>query len=411
MPTPIILHIDFDSFFASVEQQDNPQLRGKPIGITATNGRTAIIAASKEAKKLGIPNVTRTYDAYQICPWLTVVPAHFWRYLEVSKQFLKVCNQFSPTVEVFSIDEVFLDVTLTVKLFGSVDSLIKIFKQKIKKEIGEFITVSVGVSYNKLLAKLASGINKPNGVYIITPENLLETYKNCTLTDICGIGNRTAIHLNKVGIYSLLQLRNTSLEKLIHEFGNVEGHFLKSVGLGENTEMVKAYTNAPEAKSVGRNYCLPHNEYNTRVINQNIFELCEEVALKLRRLNMKAQTVGLSLRGEENYFAHKTVTEYLDTGLGLFTICKKFVHVWNPSMVRQISIWASSLTNSNATPLSLFEKVEKRSKTQNIIDTINDKFGDHTIRNGFLLYADKLTTVPNGFGADRWEKIKLATYS
>ncbi|MDE2589026.1 MAG: DNA polymerase IV, partial [Patescibacteria group bacterium] len=173
----IILHIDFDSFFASVEQQDFPQLRGKPVGVTATNGRTAIIAASREAKKLGIPNVTRTYDAFQICPWLTVVPAHFYRYLEVSKMFLKICNYFSPTIEMFSIDEVFMDVTLTARLFGGVKPLVNIFKQRILQEIGQFITVSVGVSHNKLLAKLASGLNKPNGYCEITHENVWETYK------------------------------------------------------------------------------------------------------------------------------------------------------------------------------------------------------------------------------------------
>jgi len=165
MTAPLILHVDFDSFFASVEQQDNPSLRGKPVGVTATNGRTAIIAASKEAKKLGIPNVTRTFDAYTICPWLTVVPAHFIRYMEVSKQFLRICNQFSPTVEVFSIDEVFMDVTQTVRLFGSVSSLISLFKQKIAADVGPYITVSIGISYNKMLAKLASGIQKPNGIF------------------------------------------------------------------------------------------------------------------------------------------------------------------------------------------------------------------------------------------------------
>ncbi len=412
MQDRIILHIDFDSFFASVEQQDNMSLRGKPIGVTATNGRTAIIAASKEAKRLGIPNVTRTYDAWAICPSLIVVPARFVRYLEVSKQFLRICNNFSPTVEMFSLDEVFMDISLTVKLFGQdsigIDRLIKTFKQKIAKEIGPFITVSVGVSYNKLLAKLASGLNKPNGVCVITTENIWEIYQKANLTDICGIGNRIADRLNKIGVYSLLQLRDTPLENLLNEFGDVEGHFLKQVGLGIDNEEVIPYTQLSQVKSVGRNYALPHNEYNKRIIQQNIFELCEEVSLKLRRLNKKAKTIGLGLRGSENYFQRKSFSEYLDNGFEIFKICKSFYDSWKPEMVRMISVWSGGLIDSNFTPIPLFEKAEKKNKLQAIIDNINDRFGDHTIRNGFLLYSDKLTTVPNGFGADTYEKSRLS---
>ena len=404
----IILHIDFDSFFASVEQQDNPILRGKPIGVTATNGRTAIIAASREAKKLGIPNVTRTYDAFQICPWLQVVPAHFNRYMEVSKQFLRVCNLFSPTIEMFSIDEVFMDITQTAKLFGGVTPLIKLFKHRIFKEIGPYITVSVGVSYNKLLAKLASGWNKPNGVFVIDQTNLWDVYKQAKLTDICGIGDRIARRLNIHGIYGLLQLRDTPLEILIAEFGNVEGHILKNIGLGIDTEEVIPYTKDPGVKSVSRNYCLPRNEYNKRIIYQNIFELCEEVALKLRRLQKKTRTVGLGLRGDTNYYAHKSVDQFVDTGRDMFGICRRFLRVWDPSMVRQISVWAGNLYDSAYTPVSLFDLPERKTHLQQTIDALNDRFGDHTIRNGFLLYADKLTTVPNGYGADRWERSKLS---
>src|SRR5437660_1782874 len=142
----IILHIDFDSFFASVEQQCNPALRNHPVGITAHNGRTAIIAASREAKAKGVISPSRTYDAQRICRNIVFVTADFEKYYEISKKFLKICTDYSPFVEMFSLDEVFMDVTQTVSLFGGVDLLIKKIKQKIKEEIGEYITVSVGIS-------------------------------------------------------------------------------------------------------------------------------------------------------------------------------------------------------------------------------------------------------------------------
>src|SRR5579871_2344434 len=154
----IILHIDFDSFFASVEQQCNPFLRNRPLGVTAHNGRTAIIAASKEAKKRGVRSPSRTFDAEKICPGIVFVTADFEKYFEVSKKFLEICSRYSPTVEMFSLDEVFIDITQTAKLFGGIAMLITSIKENIASEIGECVTVSIGIAYNKILAKLGSGL-------------------------------------------------------------------------------------------------------------------------------------------------------------------------------------------------------------------------------------------------------------
>lgn len=412
----IILHIDFDSFFASVEQQDNPSFRNKPLGVTATNGRTCIIASSREAKRLGIKTGSRTYEALEICPDLKLVSAHFIKYFEISKKFLKICQNFSPSVELFSIDEVFVDITLTSHLFGGHYKMIEKLKQEIKHKIGEYITVSIGISYNKLLAKLASGINKPNGVLEITKNNLEQVFAKSKLTDMCGIGERIKLRLNKIGIYSLLELKNAPLSLLISEFGNFEGHFLKNIGLGIGADSLSSFTSPPSVKSIGRNYCLPKNEYNKTVILQNVYELCEEIGIKLRRLNKKARTVGFSLRGKYNIHGRKTYKEYFDTGKEIFDLCisltpggcRLVAHGrCRLKYVRQISVWVSNLEDAINTPLSLFDSAKKNS-LQKTVDAINERFGDHTIRNGFLLYADKLTTVPNGYMADKYERTKLA---
>lgn len=410
----IILHVDFDSFFASCEQQFNPLLRNKPLGVTATNGRTCIIASSREAKRLGIKTGTRSYEAFKICPSLILVKADFVKYLEISKKFLKICQNFSPSVELFSIDEVFIDVTLTNHLFNGAYNMIKLIKKEIREKIGEYITVSVGISHNKLLAKLASGVNKPDGMFEITKNNLEAVYAGSKLTDVCGIGERIKLRLNKIGIYTLLQLRDTGLALLISEFGNCEGNFLKNIGLGIDSDSLSSFNVAPSVKSVGRNYCLPKNEYNKTVILQNIFELCEEVGIKLRRLGKKARTVGLSLRGNFNIHGRKTYKEYFDTGKEIFTRClslsSSHLPGGNSEYIRQISVWVSNLEDAINTPLSLFDS-PKKNKLTSVIDAINDRFGDHTIRNGFLLYSDKLTTVPNGYMADKYERTKLATES
>lgn len=408
-----ILHIDFDSFFASVEQQDHPELRGKPIGVTAATSRSAIIAASIEAKKMGVRGGSSAREGLRLCPDMQLVSAHFTRYFEISKEFLKICRLYSPYIEVFSIDELFMDVTNTAYLFGGVESLVARLKAQIKSNIGERITVSVGVSHNKLLAKLASGLKKPNGMFVITPENLDTVYSQVELTDICGIGFRIEKRLKMLGVTNLLKLRQISFDQLRAEFGPHEATFLRQVAWAQDEAAVVHFGHAPEVKSVGRNYCLPHNEYNQRVILQNVFELCEEIGIKLRRLEKKARTVGLSLRGTESVFARETIPMYMNTGKELFEVCRMFYNKWrwgqgeHDGMVRQISVWASNLLDSNTVPHSLFDSNYRQDKLIQTIDTINEKFGDHTIRNGFLLYSDKLTTVPNGFLADKWDRMQL----
>lgn len=406
----IILHIDFDSFFASVEQQLRPELRGKPLGVTAANGRTCIIASSREAKILGIKTGARTYEAIKTCPSLKLVKADFVKYFEVSKKFLNICKDYSPYVEIFSIDELFMDVTLTEHLFNGPYGIISKIKKRIREEIGEYITASVGISHNKLLAKLASGLKKPDGVFEIKPNDVQNVYEKAKLTDMCGIGERIRLRLNKIGIYSLLDLRDVSLDDLVEEFGNVEGHFLKSIGLAIDENPVVPYTVAPEVKSVGRNYCLPKNEYDKRVVLQNLFELCEEVGIKLRRFSKKARTVGFYLAGDVNLHGRKTYALYFDTGLEMFNCITRLADINKMGYVRRIGVCASGLEDRENVQGSLFDSSKKNS-LQETIDKINDRFGDHTIRNGFLLYSDKLTTVPNGYMADKYERVKLAIES
>ncbi|HET9946706.1 MAG TPA: hypothetical protein VFQ63_01450, partial [Patescibacteria group bacterium] len=383
-----------------------------PLGVTATNGRTVIIAASREAKKRGVKSPSRTFEALQICPEMQFTGAHFREYSEISKKFIKICTQYSPFVEVFSMDELFMDITQTVKLFGGIDQLIRTLKSQIQQEIGEYITVSIGISHNKILAKLASGMNKPDGTYRITKENLDDVYKKVELTDICGIGPRIEKRLNSMGVYHLLSLRHLHFSQLVSEFGPVEAAFLQHVAWGDDETPVVHFGNAPQAKSVGRNYSLPHNEYDQRVILQHMYELCEEVSLKLRRLNKKAKTVGMSLRGDISFSGYSHLPVYSFLGRDLFEGCLRLYKKWewgeNEYMLRQISLWAQNLSWEEALPLSLFDIGSKRETIQQTVDKLNDRFGDHTIRNGFLLYGAKLTTVPNGFGADRLERKEIA---
>jgi len=185
------------------------------------------------------------------------------------------------------------------------------------------------------------------------------------------------------------------------------------LGKGIDDSKVIPYYVADETKSVGRNYCLPQNEYDKRIIFQNVYELCEEVALKLRRLNKKSKTGFIYLGGSKSVHGRKTVNDYFESANVLFAVClqilkeNKFV-LNSQDYIRRISVGASSLSDSQNISLSLFENDNKKHKLLETVDKINEKYGDHTIRNGFLLYAPKLTTVPNGYMADKYEREKLA---
>lgn len=412
MPNKVILHIDFDSYFASCEQQFNPELRGKPIGVTAQNGRTCIIAASREAKVLGVKSPSRTFEALEKVPNMIFVPAHFEKYWEITQKFLNICKDYSPYVELFSLDEVFMDVTPTLYLFGGKYGICEQIKKRIKDEIGEYITVSVGISHNKLLAKLASGANKPNGIFEINEQNLKDVYGKTKLTDICGIGERIALRLNKVGVYSLSDLRKSSINVLKAEFGNAESDFLKNVAFGIDDAKIISYTTLSIVKSIGRSYCLPQNEYDKRIILQNLYELCEEVSLKLRRLEKRARAVGFCLSGSIKIQKRKTYANYFNTGEEIFKHCLSLMKDddLTNNYIRQINIWTANFADKDNLQMSLFD-TPKKEKLIKTIDKINDRFGDHTIRNGFLLYADKLTTVPNGYMADKYERAKLTQVS
>ncbi len=411
----VILHIDFDSYFASCEQQFDPKLRGKPIGVTAQNGRTCIIAASREAKKLGVKSPSRTFDALQIVPEMIFVPAHFEKYWEITQKFLNICKDYSPFVELFSLDEVFIDITATQNLFGGSYEIVNKIRKRINDEIGEYVTVSVGVSYNKLLAKLASGLKKPNGLLEITRENKEAIYNKVKLTDFCGIGERIALRLNKIGIFTPLELKNAPLTLLLNEFKSVEGRFLKDLGQGEDNRSVSPYYILEEAKSIGRSYCLPKNEYDKRIIFQNVYELCEELAIKLRKLKKKAKVVWIYLGGSKSIHGRKTI-DYFESSKEIFQGCMRVLYENNfifleNDYIRRISLGVSGLEDIKNLPLSLFENDLKNHRLLQVIDKINEKHGDYKIRNGFLLHADKLKTVPNGYMADKYERFKLAQNS
>lgn len=402
-----ILHADFDSFFASCEQHFNPNLRGKPIGITAENGRNCVIAASREAKAKGVKSPNTTWEAKRICPEIQFVKADFERYLEITKKLLEISSSYSPLVEMFSLDEVFVDLTPVLNLYPSALFVVEDFKKKLIEQVGPTITVSMGLSYNKLLAKLATNLEKPNGFSEINKQNREKIMSGLELSDIMGIGKRFEHRLRLLGITTFKQLADYPIHLLKAEFGNVASQNLKALSLGIDDSSVISYTEALETKSVGRNYCLPQNSYDPDKNLRTIYELCEEIAIKLRRLKMKTRTVGLFLHGDRAEGARKTIPRYISSGKEIFEICESFFKKWDLEYVRQVSVYASNLIYEQYDTIPMFEPPKKQ-VIERLVDKINDRFGHHTIRRGALVNIDQLHTKPNGYGADRFMRKEIA---
>lgn len=403
-----ILHLDMDSFFASVEQQTNPKLVGKPVGVIKGEGRTCIIAASREAKKVGIKTGTTTYDAKKIYPKIILVPADFDKYFSVTQRFIDICSRFSPDLEVFSIDELFLEVTKTEKFFGGVSGIVSGIKTAIKDEIGEYITCSIGISYNRLLAKLASDINKPNGVFEITKENRDEVLFSRKLTDVCGLGFRLEKKLFDMGITNFKTLREIPIEYLEASLGPFWPKELKRLSFSEDDTLLTRVGEIPKMKSVSRTFTLYENTTDLKIIRATLRNLCEEASWKARQMGMAGRIAGISLRGDLGElgkfgdFRHKTLKYFIDSGSDLFEIVwGLFEKMQRGGSVRFLGVWLGMLKSKNELTMNLFAEEKRKESLTVAMDKVNKKYGELTLYPAVMLGSSKIKSEVNGFLGDK----------
>jgi DNA polymerase-4 len=240
-----IIHVDMDAFFASVEQLDNPELRGKPVAVGGSGQRHVVAAASYEARKFGVHSAMPSVTARRLCPDLIFVRHHFDRYHEVSSLVFEIFKEYTDLVEPLSIDEAFLDVTSDKKKIGSATLIAKAIKEEIRVKTG--LTASAGISFNKFLAKIASDIKKPDGLYLIPPEDAGKFIEKLPVEKFFGIGKVTAERMHKLGIHTGADLKNVDLLALIRNFGKV-GKFYFDIVRGIDDRPVEPFS---ERKSVG----------------------------------------------------------------------------------------------------------------------------------------------------------------
>jgi DNA polymerase-4 len=293
-----IIHIDMDAFFASVEQLDNPELRGKPVAVGGSGERHVVAAASYEARKFGVRSAMPSVIAKRLCPQLIFVQHHFDRYGKVSSDVFEILRRYTDLVEPLSIDEAFLDVTVDKKNIGSATIIAKKIKDEIRKETG--LTASAGISVNKFLAKIASDIKKPDGLFLIAPEDAEKFIEELPVEKFYGIGKVTAEKMHKLGIHKGSDLKKWELEALIRNFGKA-GLFYYDIARGNDDRQVETES---ERKSLGTELTYEKDLTSRFEIIAELYKVEKEL---MERLN-HAETTGRTITVKVKFSDFRQVT-------------------------------------------------------------------------------------------------------
>ena len=310
-----------DAFFASVEQLDNPGLRGLPVAVGGSGERGVVAAASYEARKFGVRSAIPSKIAIRKCPDLIFVKPRFSRYKEISNQIQNIFLEYSDLVEPLSLDEAYIDVTYAKKGKPSATLIAKEIKARIFEETQ--LTASAGVSYNKFLAKVASDINKPNGIFVITPESALEFIDNLEVRKFFGIGKVTAEKLNKIGIWFGRDLKKMDRLELINLFGK-SGNYYYKICRGEDDREVEP---SRERKSVGAEETFLSDIFQMKDLENEILKIADTLWPRIERSNARAKTLTLKYKYAdfEQHTRSNTITGYFSSKNQLITESKKLL--------------------------------------------------------------------------------------
>jgi DNA polymerase-4 len=285
-----IIHIDMDAFFASVEQLDNPELRGKPVAVGGSGARHVVAAASYEARKFGVRSAMPSVTAKKLCPDLIFVRHRFERYTELSDRIFEIFKEYTDVVEPLSIDEAFLDVTLDKKNIGSATLIAKEIKKEIKKRTG--LTASAGISFNKFLAKIASEMKKPDGLFVIKPSDAESFINDLSVEKFFGIGKVTAERMHKLGIHNGSDLKKWELPDLIRNFGKV-GKFYYDIVRGIDDRPVETEY---ERKSIGTEMTYEKDLTNSFEVIAELYKVEKEFMERLNHAGTTGKTITLKIK-------------------------------------------------------------------------------------------------------------------
>lgn len=381
-----ILLLDMNAFFASVEQQSNPMLRGKPVLVGGSHShRSVVAAASYEARPYGIHSGMSVTEALRACPDAILVGGDSEKYSDASKRVFQICKDYTDLVEQYSIDECFMDVTGTEDRFGNAEDIARAIKRRIRDELG--LTCSIGIAPNKVLAKLAANMQKPDGLVRIKREEVKDLLENLPVQELHGIGPRLGRRLSSMGINTAGILGRFPRQELKRIFG-VMGEILHDIGNGVYFSPIVPYYRHPDAKSVGHSYTLERNTRNWSVVNSHLLRLSEMVGRRLRKYGSSGRTVMLVLRFADMrfYCRHNSLKEYIDDGMSIYRVALSMLQqevARDKRPIRLVGVCVSNLVKAGR-QLDVFADPRYMNLMQ-AMDSINDRFGEFTVMRASLV--------------------------
>ncbi len=396
---PLIMHIDLNSCFATIEQQANPLLRGKPTAVAAYNSPNGcILAPSIEAKKYGVKTGMRVKEARILYPKLIIRTPDPDKYRDVHKRFMNIFSSYSPKVSAKSIDEAVIDFNNTQNLNYDLIEVAHEIKKRMRTEIGEWIVCSIGISTNRSLAKLAAGYKKPDGLYVLNHSNLIETYKNIELMDFCGINVRYKARLNIAGIFTAMDFFNAPMQKLQSEvFRSINGRYWYERLRGWEADDYEFQT-----KTIGHQYALRISTNDEREISKLAMKLCEKMGRRMRGQGFRARGVHVacSYKGWGYWHQGRNSKNELYTTADLY---RKAMNILKDrpkeGLISKLSINCYDLTKSGFVQTDLFEgDFVKRRRASDAIDKVNNMYGEFTITSALMANMDKVILDRIAFG-------------
>ena len=374
-----ILHVDMDAFYASVEERDDPKLKGKAV-VVGMGKRGVVSAANYEARKFGIRAAMPIYKAKALAPHAVFIAPNMARYTEVSEQVMAIFRDVTPYVEPISLDEAFLDVTGARRLLGSGQEIADQIRKRVEKDLG--ITCSVGIAHNKFIAKIASGHCKPNGVFEVDPEKMLEFLHPLAANEIWGVGPKTNEQLEKMGLFTIADIANTPRSTLIRVLGQASGSSLYELAWGRDYRDV--ITEHIE-KSISASQTFDVDLYQQEEILKEFLRLTEKSADRMRGKGLATNTISIKVRFTDFKTISRSKTLDLPTTgtQEIFEVAKALYLGLNLDrvLIRLVGVSLDSLVeNDDVTQMVLGERTSSWQQADRAIDRVKAKFGRSSLR-------------------------------
>ena len=389
-PRAIIL-VDMNAFFCSVEQLDHPEWQGRPIGITNGDQGTCIITASYEARAHGVRTGMRLKEARRICPGFIRVPAHPERYAQISAAIMAALARITPDMEIFSVDEAFLDVTHCQRLLGRPEAIARQVKRTVLDASGG-VLCSVGLSGDKTTAKYAAKLHKPDGLTIIPPARARAALAQVPVTELCGIARGIGDYLARRGVHLCRDMQRLPIGDLGQRFGN-PGRRIWLMAQGLDPEPVHTTLAAPQ--SIGHGKVMPPGTQDPEVVQTFLLHMAEKVAARLRLHRLRARRFFIGLRVDDGWLGHRYRCDpATDHAPDLVRLCRHFLaRIWQGQGCHQVQITALDPQPAGLQMDFLADRHERRDQLDRTMDAVNRRYGEFTLAPVRLLARSRMPNV------------------